>query len=207
MARSRSRQTGDPAPLLASLEAGERGALARLLAWSREDLRPYVRNRLDRRLAARFDASDVLQEVQITVTQRIDDYLRRKPMPFPLWLRKTALERLADLRRHHLRQRRSPEAEADLPDRTSLALVRSLVDPQSSPSRDLAAAELAREIKQALSELPAADREIVLLRQLENTPFPEIATILDIESAAARKRFARALLKLEEVLRRRGLME
>src|SRR5687767_5619052 len=99
MARSRSRQGSDPAPLLASLEAGQRGALPRLLAWSREELRQYVRLRLDPRLAARFDASDVLQEVQITVTQRIDDYLQRKPMPFPLWLRKTALERLADLRR------------------------------------------------------------------------------------------------------------
>jgi RNA polymerase sigma-70 factor (ECF subfamily) len=207
MARSRSRHSEDPTALLNAIEEGDQGALAKLLAWSCDDLRQYVQNRLDRRLAARFDAADVLQEVQISVTQRIDDYLRRRPMPYRLWLRQTALERLTDLRRHHLRQRRSPQAEEALPDKTSLALIRSLVDPHSSPSRALAAAELARAIKQALSELPEADREIVLMRQLENTPFPEIATILEIEPAAARKRFGRALGKLEEVLRRRGLLE
>lgn len=195
------------AGLLTAVEAGEPEALDKLLAAYRPALIDYVSRRFDRQLSARLDASDVVQEVQVTVTQRIDDYLRRRPMPFPLWLRKTALERLADLRKHHFRGKRSPRAEAALPQQTSLALARSLIDPQSSPSRDLAAAELAEEINRALSELPEADREILLMRQLESTPFSEIATILEIEPAAARKRFGRALLKLEEVLSRRGLLE
>jgi RNA polymerase sigma-70 factor (ECF subfamily) len=193
--------------LLEDFAAGNKPALDALLASYRDELREYIQLRLDPRLAQRLDASDVVQEVQITVIQRMDDYLTRRPMSFPLWLRRTALDRLSDLRRHHHRRRRSVKAEADLPSRTSLALARSIIDPGSSPSLNLAADELATELNRALSELPEADREILVMRQLERLPFKDIALILDIDASTAGKRFARALLKLEEVLRRRGLME
>jgi RNA polymerase sigma-70 factor, ECF subfamily len=192
--------------LLEEFAAGNKPALDELLASYRGELREYIQRRLDPRLAQRLDASDVVQEVQISVVQRIDDYLQRRPMSFSLWLRRTALDRLADLRRHHHRRRRTVKAEAQLPDRTSLALARSLVSPGSSPSLNLAADELAAELNRALSELPEADREILIMRQLERLPFKDIALVLDIDASTAGKRFARALLKLEEVLRRRGLM-
>jgi RNA polymerase sigma-70 factor (ECF subfamily) len=192
--------------LLEEFAAGNKPALDELLASYRGELREYIQLRLDPRLAQRLDASDVVQEVQISVVQRIDDYLQRRPMSFSLWLRRTALDRLADLRRHHHRRRRSVKAEAQLPDRTSLALARSLVAPGSSPSLNLAADELAAELNRALAELPEADREILVMRQLERLPFKDIALVLDIDASTAGKRFARALLKLEEVLRGRGLM-
>jgi RNA polymerase sigma factor (sigma-70 family) len=119
----------------------------------------------------------------------------------PLWLRRTALDRLADLRRHHHRRRRSVKAEAALPDRTSLALARSLVSPGSSPSLNLAADELAAELNRALSELPEADREILVMRQLERLPFKDIALVLEIDASTVGKRFGRALLKLKEVMK------
>jgi RNA polymerase sigma-70 factor (ECF subfamily) len=145
--------------------------------------------------------------VQLTVSKRIDDYLARRPMPFPLWVRKTALDRLADLRRHHLRRRRTAEAELNLAPKTSLALAQSMIAPQRSPSQQLLAEETLREVNLALAELPEADREILLMRQLEGTQFNDIALLLDIETAAARKRFGRALLKLKDVLQHRGLLE
>jgi RNA polymerase sigma-70 factor (ECF subfamily) len=85
--------------------------------------------------------------------------------------------------------------------------MKSLIDPGHSPSQRLAAAETAKAIKLAIAELPEADREILLMRQLEGTQFKEIAQILDIDPAAARKRFGRALLKLKEVMNRKGLLE
>lgn len=202
-----SSSPGDPEALLKHVADGSPGALDRLLAAHRQELVDYVRLRLSRQLSARLDPSDVVQEVQLTVAQRIDDYLQRRPMPFPIWLRKTALERLANLRKHHHRERRTPQAEAVLPDQTSLALMKSLIDPGHSPSQRLAAAETAKEIKLAIAELPEADREILLMRQLEGTQFKDIAQILDIDPAAARKRFGRALLKLKEVMNRKGLLE
>jgi RNA polymerase sigma-70 factor (ECF subfamily) len=187
-------------------DADAEQALERLLRHHRPRLLEYVRLRLDRRLAARLDASDVVQEVQWQVSQRICDFLQRRPMPFHVWLRKTAHERLIDLKRHHLRQRRSLLAE-EVSDRSSQALAKALARPSSSPTRRVAEAELARALTRFVAELPEADREILLMRQVERTPFAEIAVVLDIEPAAARKRFGRVLRKLEAALRDQGLLD
>ena len=62
----------------------------------------FLRHRFDPRLRARADPSDVVQEAQLEAHRRLDDYLARRPMPFHLWLRKTAYERLRMLQRRHL---------------------------------------------------------------------------------------------------------
>jgi RNA polymerase sigma-70 factor (ECF subfamily) len=198
-----SAQTCD---LLAKVSQGDRQALDDLLARHRSDLLAFIEVRLDPRLAARMDPSDVVQEAQLEVVRRMDDFLRRRPMPFHLWVRKTAYERLLDLRRHHRRARRSIDREAALPDRSSLLLARPLLAGGLSPSQDLQARELAERITRAVDQLSETDREILLMRHGESLPFEEIACLLGIEPAAARKRFGRALLRLQTALSDQGLL-
>jgi len=194
--------------LLDQVEAGNREALDQLLGQHRGDLRDFIEVRLDPRLAARVDPSDVVQEALLTVTKRIDDYLRRRPMPFRLWLRKTAYERLLDLRRHHQKhQRRSVAREEVWPERSSLLLARPLLARGGSPSDQLAARELEERIGRAVAQLAEMDREVLLLRHGEDLPFEEIGCLLDIEPAAARKRFGRALIRLQTVFAEYGVME
>jgi RNA polymerase sigma-70 factor (ECF subfamily) len=192
--------------LLERVGRGDRRALEQLLAHYRPGLRTFVEVRLDPRLAARMDPSDVVQEAQLEVVRRMDDFLRRRPMPFHLWVRKTAYERLLDLRRHHRRARRSVEREAALPDRSSLLLARPLLAGGPSPSQQLEARELAERVAHAVDRLSESDREILLMRHGESLPFEEIACLLDIELAAARKRFGRALLRLQTALSEQGLL-
>jgi RNA polymerase sigma-70 factor (ECF subfamily) len=192
--------------LLDRVSRGDRLALDQLLAHYRPDLRAFVEVRLDPKLAARMDPSDVVQEAQLEVVRRMDDFLRRRPMPFHLWVRKTAYERLLDVRRHHRRARRSVEREAALPDRSSLLLARPLLAGGPSPSQQLEARELAERVARAVERLSEADREILLMRHGESLPFEEIACLLGIEPAAARKRFGRALLRLQKVLSEEGLL-
>ena len=128
-------------------------------------------------------------------------------MPFRLWVRRTAYERLLDLRRHHTRARRSVEREAALPDQSSLVLARPLLAAAPSPSQQLEARELAQRLGRAVAGLAEGDREILLLRHAEDLSFREIACLLDIEPAAARKRFGRALIRLQNVLIEQGLLE
>src|SRR5437879_5173443 len=92
--------------LLEQLRRGDRQPLEKLLVRYRPDLRAFIEARLDPRVAARLDPSDVVQETQVAVFERIADYLERQPMPFHLWVRKTAYERLLDLQRHHLKRAR-----------------------------------------------------------------------------------------------------
>jgi RNA polymerase sigma-70 factor (ECF subfamily) len=194
--------------LLEAVRRGEKQALDRLLIRHRGELRSFVEMRLDPRLAARVDPSDVVQEAQIEIVRRMDDFLKRRPMPFRLWVRKTAYERLLALRRHHIgRARRSVRREAVLPDRSSLLLVRPLLGKGSTPSQRLEARELAEQVARVVGELSETDREILLLRHVERTPFEEIACLLDIEPAAARKRFGRALIRLQQKLSDHGLLE
>jgi RNA polymerase sigma-70 factor (ECF subfamily) len=191
--------------LLRAIRGGDRGALEELLARHRLPLRAFVELRLDARLRARVDPSDVVQETQLEVFRRLDDYLRRRPMPFRLWLFKTAFERLVQLRRRHLgAARRAAGREVPLPDGSSLLLARQMLDRDPTPGAQLDRRELARRVQQALARLPEADRDILLMRNYEGLSYAEAAAILDIDPAAARKRHGRALLRLHGLLAAEG---
>jgi RNA polymerase sigma-70 factor (ECF subfamily) len=191
--------------LLDRVGRGDRQALEQLLARGRPGLRDFVDYHLDPRLRTRLDPSDVVQEVQLDVVRRIDDFLERRPMPFHLWLRKTAYERLLNLRRDHQRARRDLEREVRLPDRSSLLMVRPLL--HSSPSRQAEAREFAARISRAVAELPERDRAILTMRHAEELSYEEIGYLLEIKPAAARQRYGRALIRLQSVLSAHGLLE
>jgi RNA polymerase sigma-70 factor (ECF subfamily) len=194
--------------LLEQVQQGDSEAVQRLLARYRPDLRAFVAARLDPKVRARVDPSDVVQETQLEVVRRMHDYLDRRPMPFHLWVRKLAYERLLNARRDHREAgRRSVDREVDLPEQSSLLLARPLLAGGPSPSRLLAARELADRIGQAVAQLAEADREILLLRHVEELSYAEVAQLLDIEPATARKRYGRALLRLRKVLSDHGLLE
>ena len=193
-----SQETED---LLEQAAAGDARAGDRLLQRHRPRLREFVEVHLEPALRARLDASDVVQEAQLEAARRLPDFLRRRPMPFRLWLRKTAYERLLMLRRQHRgAARRSVGREAQLPDRSSLVLAQNLLAPNSSPSRRAEREEQARRVQEALARLAEADREVLLMRHYEDLPYEDIACILGIEPAAARKRHGRALVRLHKTL-------
>lgn len=193
--------------LLDGIRRGEPRALEHLLACYRPELLDFIECHFDPRLRARVDPSDVVQDTQLEVVRRMDDFLAKQPMPFRLWLRKKAMDRLLNLRRDHLRGRRSVAKEEAFADRSSLRLARPLLARGSSPSQHLQARELAQRVSRAVARLGDADREILLLRHAEDLPFEEIGCLLDLEPAAARKRFGRALIRLQKVLRDEGLLE
>jgi RNA polymerase sigma-70 factor (ECF subfamily) len=193
--------------LLAQVAHGDRQALGRLLEEFRPRLHAFVEARLDPLLRSRLDPSDVVQEVQLEVARQMDDFLDRSPMPFHLWVRKTAYQRLLKLQRDHRRARRSVDREVGLPERSSLLLAGPLLAAAPSPSQQFAAREFAARIGRAVAELAEADREILLMRHAEELSYAEIACLLDVEPGAARKRYGRALLRLRQVLKDHGLLE
>jgi RNA polymerase sigma-70 factor (ECF subfamily) len=194
--------------LLDEVRAGDASAVDRLFALHRPGLRAFVCRRLDPRVQARLDPSDIVQETQLEAYRRMDDYLARRPMPYRVWLRKTAYERLLKLRRYHVEAaRRSVGRELGLPDRSSLLLARPFLDRGSSPSQRLARDDLRRRVRRALAELSEPDREVLLMRIVDELPYRDIGYILDLDPAAARKRHGRALLRLRNVLRDAGLLE
>jgi RNA polymerase sigma-70 factor (ECF subfamily) len=180
---------------------GDVPARHQLLVRHRARLTKMVAIRLDRRLAARVDPSDVVQETLADADRRLDDYLRDRPLPFYPWLRRLAGERLIDLHRRHVRARhRSVEREAPwalpLPDESVVALADRLAADGTSPSRHLLRQELRQRVRAALDQLAPHDREILVLRHLEQLSVAEAAAALGITERAAKARHMRALTRL-----------
>jgi RNA polymerase sigma-70 factor (ECF subfamily) len=194
--------------LLRKTATGDRRAFDRLLARHRPELLQFVALRLDPKLRGRVDASDVVQETQLEVFRRLADFLERRPMPFRVWLRKTAYERLLMARRQHVEAaQRAVGREVPLPGRSSLLLAQRFLPRGSTPSQRLGRRERARRVHQILAQLLDVDREILVMRSLEERSYQEIACILEIDPAAARKRYGRALLRLHKLLAEDGLTE
>jgi RNA polymerase sigma-70 factor (ECF subfamily) len=188
--------------LLARARRGEEAALAQLFALHRERLRRAVLLRLDRRVAGRVDASDVLQETYLEALRRWPAYAAGSEMPFDLWLSWLAREQVLACHRRHLgADRRAVGREVGpLPADSSAALVAGLVGPGSTPSRRLADAELAERLRQALSALEEDERDLLLWRHFEQLGNRAVAQLLGVSEAAAAKRYLRALERLRGLL-------
>jgi RNA polymerase sigma-70 factor (ECF subfamily) len=194
--------------LLERAQAGDAEAPQQLLARHRPFLGRLVELRLDPRLRARLDLSDVVQEAQLDACRRLADYLQRRPMPFRLWLCKTAEERLLKVQRQHLEAAgRAVAREVPLPDRSSAALGQQLLASGSAPGARLDRSEVARRVRQAVARLPEGDREMLLLRNFEGLSNPEIGHLLGLDAAVVSKRHGRALLRLRGLLLESGLGE
>ncbi len=194
--------------LLQQVDDGVEGALDALFAHHRPFLRRFVQLRIDGRLRQRVDPSDVVQEAQIEASRRVNDFLIHPAVPFRLWLRQIAYDRLLMLRRRHLgAQRRSIERESPLIDQSSVQLAQQLVADGSSPSEHFVRGELVRRVRQALERLGEMDREVVIMRSIEGLSNQEVALVLGVDPATASKRYGRALLRLRTLLVESGLSE
>ena len=120
---------------LVALRGGKSSALAELYQHYRPRLRQMVQLRIDPRLAARVDPSDVLQEAFLDAARQVDNYLKDPRVVVYIWLRGLAWKRLLKLQRDHLgAQRRAVSREVDLPGNSSLRLAQQLMAQGSSPA-------------------------------------------------------------------------
>jgi RNA polymerase sigma-70 factor (ECF subfamily) len=196
----------DTEELLRRARAGDGHARGVLLERHRSRLRRLIALRLDPRLAARLDASDVIQEALAEADRRLDRYLQERPLPFYPWLRQLVQDRVADLYRRHVRAaRRSVTREQEgpwgLPDASSQALAECILARDLSPSEDLRREEARGRVQTALGRLSEGEREVLALRYLEQLPAAEVAAVLRISEEAAKKRALRALQRLRGLLR------
>ena len=183
--------------LLDDARNGDPGAVDELLGEFREPLRQVIGLRLDPAVARRVDASDIVQDVLIEANQRLTEYLKKPDMPFHLWLRHLAQDRIIDThRRHRLAQRRSvdreqPIARARVGGRVERVARRAAhrhrahagvrSDPGGTPG----------DCRGGDRQLSDDDREIILMRHHEQLSNQEVAQPLQLTEAAASMRYLR----------------
>jgi RNA polymerase sigma-70 factor, ECF subfamily len=197
----------DEAEALRSAGTGRGVRLAALFEECRPRLERMVEARMDPALRARLGASDVLQETWLEVQGRVDEWVRDPSMPFYLWVRFLAAQRLLKLRRFHVgaKKRDARRQVAVLPsgpEATTASLVAHLVATGASPSGVAALGEMRRRLAEVLDAMDATDREVLALRHFEEMSNAEVARTLAIEPDAASKRYLRALARLKEAYAR-----
>ena len=191
--------------LLANAGNGEGDAVNALMERHREALRQMVQFRMDRAVARRVDASDVVQDVLLEAAQRLGDYLKHPAMPFHLWLRQIAKDRMIDLhRRHREAQRRSVDREQPLAaaglDQSSIDMASRFIDAELTPAAASIRKELEQRFFDALQQLDEDDREVLVMRHFEQLGNSEVAQALNLSAAAAGMRYLRALRRLKTLL-------
>ena len=201
----------DTDQLLAQVRSGDRAAREQLFAHHRGRLRRMVTARLDPRLAARVDPSDVVQETLADADRKLDGYLREEPLPFFPWLRRLAWERLAKLHEHHLRTAKRAIGREQPPpgvsDESIAEFAKFLATSASGPVQRLLRAELRARVRAALEKLPPRDRDVLVMRYLEGMSNEEIAATLAVSEPAIRTRHTRALDRLHDLLVELGQVE
>lgn len=195
--------------LLKRAGRGDDEAKSKLLERHRPRLMQFVSVRMNPKLAGRLDASDVVQDVLLDATRHFGGYLEEKPLPFYLWLRGLAWERLAKLHRFHVHARKRSVSREELmrswlPDDSVNALARQFAADTTSPSNYLLRKELLARVREALERLGTNDREVLVLRCLEQLSTRETAGVLNLTEGAVKSRLMRAIIRLRTLLDETG---
>lgn len=181
-------------------------AFAQLFTEHRERLKQMLHFRMDPRLRARTDLSDVLQESYIDAYRRLEHYANQPKMSLYVWLRQVTMQRLIDLHRQHLlADKRDVRNEVrfrqgDFNPATSAAIAKQFVDQVVTPSQVAIRQEMVSQVEQTLEGLEELDREVLALRHFEELRNSEVAEVLGISEAAASNRYVRALTRLRKDL-------
>jgi RNA polymerase sigma-70 factor (ECF subfamily) len=168
----------------------------------RDRLLRMIAFRLDSRVVGKVDCEDVLQDAFVETVRRIGDYLQRPSVPVFIWLRQITSQVLIDTHRRFLgAQMRDVNRELALcwggcAGAGSTSLAAQLANSLTSPSQVAVRKETISKVKTALGNLEEADREVLVLRHLEDLSNNEVACLLGIDKCAASKRYIRALKRL-----------
>jgi RNA polymerase sigma-70 factor, ECF subfamily len=177
---------------VAEAVAGDRGAIRTVLATVRPIVVRYCRARLGAAQRSGVSADDVAQEVCLAVMTALPRY-RDQGRPFLAFVYGIAAHKVADAHRAAARDLSHPVES--VPERHS-----AVPDPEQS----LIEVESVSRMNELLAELPAKQREILILRVVVGLSAEETADALATTPGAVRVAQHRALARLKSVLSARG---
>lgn len=197
-----------PSPSVDGRVDSESAEFESLFQSTRDDLYAFISRRISQQLRRRVDASDIIQETHLAAARRYTSFRQQPTLTFRVWLLKTAQQQLIQVYRQHLgAAKRSLHRELDWGNCSSNWIANHMLQSGSTPSGHLQAEETRAHVQHAVEELNQIDREILLMRHIENRSYDEIAAILDLQPANVRQRCGRALLRLRTEMNELGLLD
>ena len=185
---------------------GKEEALGALLQAYRNYLRILAATCIARDVRGKADPSDVVQEALIKAHQNFHQFRGATEQEWIAWVRRILVNTLTDLHRKFSLAGRQVSRERSLEssmDHSSLIL-RNLVPAHGpSASQEAQKREMSVVLADALAELDAEYREVVILRSLEEVSWEEIGERMGRTPDAARMLWTRAMHEIGVLLKRR----
>jgi RNA polymerase sigma-70 factor (ECF subfamily) len=184
----------------------EARAIDQLLESYRHYLRLLARTGIDASLQGKADPSDLVQETFLKAHQHFGQFRGRGEAELTAWLRQIMARNLADLvRRYHLAEGRRAGREWSLEQlltESSQALDNLLAGAAASPSESARQREMSVVLANALAELSDEQREVIVLRSLQEQDWPKVARRMGRSAGAVRMLWVRALKRLRPLIER-----
>jgi RNA polymerase sigma-70 factor (subfamily 1) len=191
--------------LVSRARQGDSSAREDIIGQCRNYLLLIANEELDQQLHAKCAPSDVVQNSLIAAVEHFDDFRGDNRQTLLAWLRQILVNEIQDARRKFLQaEKRDVRREQLASSLTKHGRQQAaLADPHLTPSSEAAAQDEALRLRKALSNLPNDYRQVLLLRNWERLSFQEIGETMDRSADAAKKLWARALVRMKDELKER----
>jgi RNA polymerase sigma-70 factor, ECF subfamily len=160
----------------------------------------YVYNVAFRLTGQQAEADDLTQDTFLRAYRYLDGFAGSSPKS---WLRRIAV----NLFFNRCKSRgREVVTSLDVSDEevNSRRVQRALVDEASNPSECLDQLSLDERLQRALDSLPADFRVVLVMREIDDLTYDQIASLVGVPIGTVRSRLARARTALRERLGRQG---
>jgi RNA polymerase sigma-70 factor (ECF subfamily) len=184
------------AAIVAELKAGSEDAYA----WLIGEFHQPIYSLVYRILTDPADAADTTQEVFLKVFRGIRHFNSQSSLK--TWIYRIAVHEASNRRRwwfRHKARETSMELEASSADGSGLTAREALVDDRESPFDNACHQEVRARVEAELRQVPEPYRSTVILRDLEDMSYEEIAEVLDVSLGTVKSRLTRG----RDALRRR----
>jgi RNA polymerase sigma-70 factor (ECF subfamily) len=186
----------DEATTVADLKAGSEEAYA----WLIGEFHQPIYGLVYRILTDPADAADTTQEVFLKVFRGIKHFHGQSSLK--TWIYRIAVHEASNRRRwwfRHKAQETSLEPFNSESARSGLAMQETLVDDAESPFENVVHAEVRARVEQELRKVPEPYRSTLILRDLEEMSYEEIAEVMEVSLGTVKSRLTRG----REALKRR----
>ncbi|MDK1031108.1 MAG: sigma-70 family RNA polymerase sigma factor [Planctomycetia bacterium] len=194
MAQQDTRQRATDLELVRRCQHGDTAAFSEIVMRYQDRL--Y--NTVYRLIGSAEDAGDVVQDSLIQAYGAIGDFRRQSSLS--TWLFRITVNSAMSYRRRHMRMRLVRTLD-DPDDLESSPWLQNQADPNApAPLEEAEAHEVRGRVREAIEGLDDQHRAVVVLRDMEQCDYSEIATILDVPVGTVKSRLHRARLMLRRRL-------
>jgi RNA polymerase sigma-70 factor, ECF subfamily len=165
-----------------------------------DEHRDRVFNITYRMLGNRAEAEDVAQEVFIAVFKTIDQF--REESKFSTWLYRVTVNHCKNRIKYLARRHDRDKDELDETSQQTNGAVTGVPVRAAQPDKALASAQMEKLLQEAIAALDPEQRQVVILRDVEELSIEEICEITDLPDGTVKSRLHRARLVLRKKMQR-----